>query len=148
MTTARRKIDVSSADIRDNCVAVRLRVLTRTVTRLYNDALRPHGLTISQMNILVVVSSVGEIKQQHIGDALHLEKSTLSRDVERMIDHGWLKAMAGYDRRSVLLTMTSAGSTLLKKMVPAWQGAQNRAIVLLGAEGVETLRRAVRNLER
>ena len=65
----------------EECIAVKLRLLTRAVTKIYNRALRPHGLTISQMNILVAASYIGQAKQQDICQALHLEKSTLSRDL-------------------------------------------------------------------
>ena len=39
------------------CIAVRLRLLNRVVTNLYDDALRPLGLKVSQVNILVVMAS-------------------------------------------------------------------------------------------
>ena len=34
-----------------NCLAVRLRLLNRVVTNLFDDALRPHGVKASQLNI-------------------------------------------------------------------------------------------------
>ncbi len=76
-------------EIAEQCVAVRLRLLTRAVTGIYNRALRPHGLTVSQMNILVAVSCMREAKPREVCRALHLEKSTLSRDAERMLPMGY-----------------------------------------------------------
>ena len=72
---------ISVETIAEQCIAVRLRMLSRGVTRIYNQALRPYGLMVSQMNILVAVSCLGEARQQQVCQALHLEKSTLSRDV-------------------------------------------------------------------
>ena len=43
----------SSIDIiAKTCIAVRMRMLNRLVTNVYDEALRPLGLKVSQMNIL------------------------------------------------------------------------------------------------
>jgi hypothetical protein len=42
-----------------DCIAVRLRLLNRVVTNLYDDALRPLGMKVSQFNILVVTAKLG-----------------------------------------------------------------------------------------
>jgi DNA-binding MarR family transcriptional regulator len=130
----------------DECIAVRLRLLTRAVTKIYNQALRPHGLTVSQMNILVAVSYLGQAKQQEICQALHLEKSTLSRDLARMRERGWITEARGDDGRSSLLRVTARGGKLLQKALPAWQEAQQQATTLLGEREVAALGRAVKTL--
>ncbi len=128
--------------IAGECVAVRLRLLTRSVTKLYNQALRPHGLTVSQMNILVAVSCYGEAKPQEVCRALHLDKSTLSRDVERMRAKGWLDAAPGGAGRTSLLSVTVDGEALLREVMPAWRKAQRQALELLGENEVAALGRA------
>ena len=51
---------VRSVDaIARSCIAVRLRLLNRVVTNLYDDALRPLGLKVSQLNLLVVTAKLG-----------------------------------------------------------------------------------------
>ena len=46
------KATTSSIDtISRTCIAVRLRLLNRVVTNLYDDGLRPLGLKVSQLNI-------------------------------------------------------------------------------------------------
>lgn len=130
--------------IAGECVAVRLRLLTRSVTRLYNQALRPYGLTVSQMNILVAVSCYGEARPRDVCRVLHLDKSTLSRDVERMRANGWLDAAPGVDGRTSLLSVTGAGKALLRKVTPAWEEAQRRAVELLGESEIAALGRATR----
>ena len=63
------------------CVARRLRQVNRTVTRLYDEALRPHGLTVNQLNILAVIISEQQIRPGQLAQALGMEKSTVSRSV-------------------------------------------------------------------
>jgi DNA-binding MarR family transcriptional regulator len=129
-----------AARIADACIAVRLRLLTRRVTSIYNRELRPHGLTIGQMNILVVAFRLQAATQQEVSRALHLEKSTVSRDVGRMCDRGWLIRTRN-DSRAARLVVTAAGQQLLQKAFPAWGAAQKKSSVLLGSAGVASLRR-------
>ena len=128
------------------CIAVKLRLLTRAVTKIYNKALRPHGLTVSQMNILVAASYIGQAKQQDICHALHLEKSTLSRDLARMRERGWVAESPGDDGRSSLLRVTAHGEKLLQRAFPAWRQAQQQAAELLGERDIAALGRAAKTL--
>lgn len=143
MTKRERKTASAAEFISEQCIAVRLRLLTRAVTRLYNNVLRPHGVTVSQMNILVAVHRMGEAKPQGICHVLQLEKSTLSRDVERMLARGWLESIRGSDARTIRLRVTPAGVKLFEKTIPAWNKAQRQAKVLLRKQGVVTLEKAV-----
>ncbi len=146
MVRKKRAAKISVDMIAEQCIAVRLRMLSRAVTRIYNQALRPYGLLVSQMNILVAVSCLRLARQQEVCHALHLEKSTLSRDLGRMRRLGWLEEIPGADGRSSLLRITSAGEHLLKQAVPAWQGAQGQATALLGDNQVTALSRAAATL--
>lgn len=106
------------------CVARRLRQVNRTVTRLYDEALRPHGLTVNQLNILAVIISEKQIRPGQLGQALGMEKSTVSRTVDRMVGKGWLKVTAGQDSRTQLLTVTTKGNQLLLSVTPVWDTLQ------------------------
>jgi hypothetical protein len=45
----------ASKRIARECIAVRVRLLNRVITSLYDDALRPLGITVSQLNLLVAI---------------------------------------------------------------------------------------------
>jgi DNA-binding MarR family transcriptional regulator len=146
MARERNAAKIPIETIAEQCIAVRLRMLSRGVTKIYNRALRPYGLMVSQMNILVAVSCLGEARQQDVCQALHLEKSTLSRDVGRMRSQGWLEEVPGDDGRTALLKITPAGRRLLEKAIPAWQRAQEQTVALLGERELITLSRAAATL--
>jgi DNA-binding MarR family transcriptional regulator len=148
MAKQRETTQISVETIAEQCIAVRLRMLSRAVTRIYNRALRPYGLTTGQMNILVAISCLGEAKQHDVCQALHLEKSTLSRDVARMRRQGWLDDVPGADGRMVLLRITPAGRRLVEEAIPAWQQAQAQAMTLLGERQVKTFGRAATTLRK
>ncbi len=106
------------------CVARRLRQVNRTVTRLYDEALRPHGITVNQLNILAVIISEQQIRPGQLGQALGMEKSTVSRTIDRMVSKNWLKVAQGQDSRTQLLTVTSKGRQLLLTVTPVWDTLQ------------------------
>jgi hypothetical protein len=53
--------------IASECVAVRLRMLNRVVTNIYDDALRSLDLKVSQMNILVAAAKMGAARPIEVG---------------------------------------------------------------------------------
>jgi DNA-binding MarR family transcriptional regulator len=128
------------------CIAVRLRMINRVVTKLYDEALRPHGVRISQMNILVVVARQGATTPARIAERLYLDKSTLSRDVNVMCARGWLEKVRGGDARTHGLRLTRAGMALLHAASPAWETAQRRARAVLGGAGVARVARVAKTL--
>jgi DNA-binding MarR family transcriptional regulator len=112
------------------CLAARLRLLNRLVTNLYDDALRPHGLRVSQMNILVVIAAAGPVRAVDVAGRLKLDTSTLSRDLERLIARGWVRTTPGKGRARPL-EVTAAGRKLLAATVGDWREAQRKARKLL-----------------
>ncbi|MEL6468431.1 MAG: MarR family winged helix-turn-helix transcriptional regulator [Cyanobacteria bacterium J06623_4] len=130
------------------CVARRLRQVNRTITRLYDEALRPYGLTVNQLNILAVVISENQIRPGQLGQSLGMEKSTVSRTVDRMIRKDWIKAVPGKDSRTQLLSVTAKGRKLLLSVTPIWDDLQagvltetdsgNNILQLLGLSDDET----------
>jgi DNA-binding MarR family transcriptional regulator len=132
--------------IASTCIAVRLRLLNRVVTSLYDDALRPLGLKVSQLNILIVTAKFGLARPAQVCDILQLDASTLSRNVKPLQAHGWLEVVADDDGRAQPFRLTAQGKRLIEKAVPAWEEAQRQATELLGDEGIVLLNRATRKL--
>ena len=132
--------------IAGECVAVRLRMLNRVITNIYDNALRPLDLKVSQMNILVAAAKMGTARPLEICDYLHLDVSTLSRNVERMKARGWLEVVPDEDGRSQPFQLTPQGRRLLEKAVPAWNEAQQQVARILGDGFVHQLNRAVKRV--
>lgn len=129
-----------------SCIAVRLRLLNRVVTNLYDDALRPLGLKVSQMNILVLTAKLGLARPAQVCGLLQLDTSTLSRNVERMRAQGWLEVVADEDARTQPFRLSAQGKRLIEKAIPAWEEAQRQANELLGSEGIALLDQAAKKL--
>ncbi|MEW6271502.1 MAG: MarR family winged helix-turn-helix transcriptional regulator [Thermodesulfobacteriota bacterium] len=140
-TEPRRDVDDVAAAIADGCVALRLRIVTRAVNAIYDEALRGLGSTIGQLNLLVALSRMGEASPTRLGRALRLELSTLSRNLERMRARGWIESVPSHDRAQ-RLRLTAAGRKLLVDAYPAWQQAQRDARALLGQATASAIGRA------
>jgi DNA-binding MarR family transcriptional regulator len=128
------------------CIAVRLRLLNRVVTGLYDDALRPVGLKVSQLNLLVATAKLGLARPATVCNILRLDASTLSRNVERMRAKGWLEVLPDKDARTQPFRLTVRGKRLLERAVPAWEEAQGKAAELLGEGGIALLTEAAGKL--
>ena len=132
----------SAADqIAAECIAVRIRLLNRTITGIYDDALRPLGLTAGQLNILVVVARRTPVSPGDIARYLKMDKSTVSRNIDRMREHGWLAVQAGTTGRDQLIELRAKGRRLLGRSLPRWKAAQARAKAVLGQRGAESIHR-------
>src|SRR5262249_15262703 len=139
----------SSIDtISRTCIAVRLRLLNRVVTNLYDDALRPLGLKVSQLNILIVSARLGLARPTQVCEILQLDVSTLSQNVKPLQAHGWLEVVPDDDARAQPFRLTPQGRRLIEKAVPAWVEAQRQATELLGSEGIALLDRAAKKLRQ
>ena len=138
------KTAASIDTIAKTCIAGRLRLLNRVVTNIYDDALRPLGLKISQGNILILTGKMGVASPVQVCEYLQLDISTLSRNVELMRKNGWLEDVPGEDARSHPFRLTSEGRRLIEKAIPAWEKAQAEARELLGDDLVSLLNQAAK----
>src|SRR5436309_507486 len=92
--------------IAGECIAVRLRMLNRVITNIYDHALRPLDLKVSQMNILVAAASMGTARPLEVCEYLHLDVSTISRNVDRKKARGWLDVVHDKDGRALPYPLT------------------------------------------
>jgi DNA-binding MarR family transcriptional regulator len=132
--------------VASECVAVRLRMLNRVITNIYDDALRSLDLKVSQMNILVAAAKMGTARPSDVCDHLHLDVSTLSRNIERMKARGWLEVVPDEDGRAQPFRLTPQGRTLLETAIPAWSEAQQQVKKVLGNGFVEQLNHAIKRV--
>jgi len=138
----------AAREIASRCTGVRLRMLGRVVSGLYDDALRPHGLRVGQLNILVFVTLKENASPKEIARDLCMEKSTLSRNLERMESRGWIARHEAEKGRGLTVVPTAAGLRVLGKVLPAWRSAQESVRDLLGEKGVTEVDRLARRVGR
>jgi len=95
--------------IASECLAIRVRRLGRVVSRIYDTALAPYGISIAQVNLLAAIAVARGARPTDLTQVLDVEKSTLSRDLKRMEDLGWVRSDPTARPRGRSLTLTSRG---------------------------------------
>jgi DNA-binding MarR family transcriptional regulator len=135
-----------SADISDiaestaaACISTRVRQLSRIVTRVYDDALRPLGITASQFTLLTQLAHQDGITAVEIGHTLDIEKSTLSRNLKRLLALGLLTMDPPAGRRGRGLHLTPKGESVIKQAYPVWMDAQSKTVTIMGVQSRSTL---------
>jgi DNA-binding MarR family transcriptional regulator len=121
------------------CIATRIRQLSRIITRVYDDAMRPLGITVSQFTLLTQLAQQDGITAVEIGHSLDIEKSTLSRNLKRLLALGHITMDPPAGRRGRGLHLTPKGETVIKQAYPVWMDAQSRTTRIMGAESRATL---------
>lgn len=115
---------------------MRIRRLNRTITGIYEKHTRDLGVTTAQLNILAAIAHAGpnHACAADLGRALATEPSTMSRNLDRIEQHGWIQRENTGDRRRETLRLTPAGRRLFIRIRPAWEQAQREAERTLGKE--------------
>jgi DNA-binding MarR family transcriptional regulator len=127
-------------EISRTCLLSASRRLSRIVTSLYDEELRPHGIKASQFSLLVVVAKAGPVRRSDVGRYADIDPSTLTRNLAVMASNGWIEeVVAGDDGRGNPLQITATGRSLLEAIAPDWRRAQRRAGKLLGGNRAAAL---------
>jgi DNA-binding MarR family transcriptional regulator len=130
-------------EIGRDCLAVRVRLLGRAVTRIYDAALRPHGLTIAQLNLLATIAIRQPVPAGGVAQLLSMEISTLSRNARLLEEDGLIHIEPAEHGNGRVLALTDAGSEKLAELRPAWLDAQRLAHELIGDELAASIKRSV-----
>ena len=127
-------------EIACGCLAARVRVIGRTVTAIYEEAIGRHGLTIAQVNLLAALGRAGPCAPARLGEALQLERSTMSRNLELLLKNRWARATASDAKGVREVRLTASGKAKLRSVLPDWRKAQTSTARLIGKPGVQALR--------
>jgi len=109
------------------------------VSAIYDEALGPLKLTISQFTILAMLSQRGVLSAVDLCKVLVMDKSTASRNLQRMRRRGWIVAVQDDDGSGKRVSLTREGVRILRSAFPRWRKAQEEATRRLGADGLKAL---------
>jgi DNA-binding MarR family transcriptional regulator len=121
------------------CTNLKLRQLTRHVSRGYDAVVGATGLKNTQYSLLSHVMAFGPVRPTDLAAHMKLDASTLTRNLQPLIAHGWVELLPGEDARSRLVAITPAGRAKRTEAQRAWKQAQLALNDRLGAERVVRL---------
>ncbi len=136
-------------EIESKCLLTRTRRMSRILTSIYDQALRPFGVNSPQFTLLVLISRIGPASRADIGRENHQERSTLTRNLQIMLAEGWIEEVPALTQgRSRPVAVTAAGHALLQSAAPAWRSAQSQANEVLGKQGAAAILGIAQHLDR
>jgi DNA-binding MarR family transcriptional regulator len=114
--------------VRDNCLCLRVQRASRAIGRMFDDAFRPYGLTNFQFSLLMMLNRPSPPTIGGLADNLAMDRTTITANLKPLERRGLVSVRHDdKDSRVKLLTLTTAGRSLLTKCVKDWQ-AVNDAI--------------------
>jgi DNA-binding MarR family transcriptional regulator len=117
------------------CLASAIRQADRLVASVFDERLREIDLRGTQLSMLGTLAKLGNPSQRELAEATHTDTSTLSRNLERLVERGLATcADCEADKRVRRYAITDAGRQVLRNAVPHWEAAQREVSERLGAD--------------
>ena len=122
------------------CTCARVRRLARRVTQLYDHALAPSGLRVTQYSLLTQLIAQKDLAIGSLADTLDMDRTTLTRNLKPLIDAELLQlAPAKHDARVRVVRITRTGRARHAKAARLWRVAQDEVERTLGRSQVLSL---------
>ncbi len=121
------------------CTCGRLRRASRALTQLYDDAMAPAGLRVTQFSLLRALARGGPLRISELAARQLLDRTALSRNLGPLVDAGYVDIARGRDARTREVAITPTGVDALEAAQPHWLAVQRKVANRLGAEKLEAL---------
>jgi DNA-binding MarR family transcriptional regulator len=127
-------------------VCTSLRMATRSVNRLYDQALSQVGLRVTGYSIMSRLAEEGPLSVGELAGRLAMERTTCTREVAPLVDQGLVESTVGSDRRRRLLRLTDLGARKRSAAHPLWERVQRMVVDEFGDADVSDLLGRLRRL--
>ena len=117
-----------------DCISGKVMKCNRIIANLFRKHLKQFNITDSQLSIIFVISKAKNSNQKRISELLYLEKSTVNRNINRLLKQEIIEYTDGKE-----LVLTDQGNLLLNNIIPHWEKAMEEIKELLNEEGENAL---------
>lgn len=133
--------------VRDTCLCLHVQRAARALSRRFDEALRPVGITSGQFSLL---NALNRPEPPSIGSVAHLlamDRTTLTAALKPLERDGLVGITVDQDdRRSRRLGLTAKGQKVLALAFPIWREVHAAVETCLPGLEPDTLRSALRAL--
>ncbi len=137
----------TTLEVRDSCLCLYTQRAARALARLFDDALRPVGLTNGQFSLLMSLNRPEPPSMGPVATLLAMDRTTLTAALKPLERDGLLTITPSpNDRRNRLLTLTPKGMKLLVKATPIWRQTHQALEQKLRTISADDLRTALMDL--
>ena len=115
--------------------------------RELTQGLRDFGVRVPEWRALAALYARERCTMSELADLATIDRTTLTRTVDRMQDAGWLSRLAdGDDMRVTRLELTAAGRKLFDKVWPTAQRLNELALAGLSKAEIQQLHRTLERM--
>jgi DNA-binding MarR family transcriptional regulator len=112
--------------VRDHCLCLHVQRAARMLTRRFDEALKPAGLTNQQFSLLMSLNRPSPPPMGPVAALLGMDRTSLTAALKPLERRGLVEIVASEtDRRARLLRLTDAGEALLAAAMPIWDRTHN-----------------------
>ena len=97
--------------------------------------MRGSGVRGTQFTLLATLIQTGPIPTTRLAEFQGLERTTLTRNLSRLVRDGFVQIREGEDRRVRKAAITPAGEEAARRAFPFWKKAQDAALAAASAAG-------------
>lgn len=129
--------------VRDTCLCLHAQRAARALARLFDEALRPVGLTSGQFSLLMSLNRPEPPTMGDVAGVLAMDRTTLTAALKPLQRRGLVEIRVdAKDRRSRRLVLTATGRSVLEAALPIW--TSSHAAVEAKLSGPDRLRADLR----
>lgn len=121
------------------CLCSNTRRAALALTSLYDEALAPHGLKVTQFSLLHAIKRRTSPNLSTAAEAAGLDRSTLGRNLRVLEGLGLVALSPGDDARDRVVRLTARGEDALRAATKVWLRLQERLSGALGDDAARLL---------
>ena len=122
------------------CTCLRARRLARRITQVYDHALAPCGLRVTQFSLLTCLRRGGSMAMGSLAAALDMDRTTLTRNLKPLLEMGLVSLeRSPVDARQREVRLTDEGRARRDEAKRLWRRAQDHVNRIVGEPRVASL---------
>jgi DNA-binding MarR family transcriptional regulator len=130
------------------CACTTIRKASRALSRIYDEALAPAGLTVAQLGVLRAIGRGAKDGEplSRLAETLVMDRTSLYRALGPMARSGWLRIKDAPKGRTKVVQLSKAGIRATARAGEYWDRVQSRVIGEFGVDRWATLQKAMTDL--
>jgi len=134
-----KELNLKCREVARTCLTGNLRRLTRALSKVSDEALRPSGLRGTQFNLMTAIILMGPVSISELAQVLAMDRTTLTRNLGPLQKDDLVDISRGDDQRVRMVAVTEAGNRMYQQAFPLWSSVQGDIENKLGKQLVKSI---------
>ncbi|NWJ25136.1 MarR family transcriptional regulator [Rhizobium sp. RM] len=128
--------------VRDACLCLHAQRAARALARLFDNALKPAGITNGQFSLLMSLNRPEPPPMGPVANLLAMDRTTLTAALKPLERRGLVSIEQDpKDKRGKRLRLTTEGMAVLSEALPIWEKTHGEIEAKIGSGDPDRLRR-------